>query len=95
MLAFFLTSLPGESLLTYLGEIAFKVKINTLFSRIVSAYCQKMGIASGSIRFHDDGGQRINEAQTIAEVWGVFLHNVYYSKVWEHKLMGLSFLVGP
>lgn len=52
----------------HLGELAFKVKSNTVFSRIVNAYCKNKGIGAKSVRFHDDGGQRISIERTIAEV---------------------------
>lgn len=52
----------------HLGELAFKVKNDTVFSRIVNAYCKNRGINPKSVRFHDDGGQRIDVARTITEV---------------------------
>lgn len=58
----------GPNVCTHLGELAFKVKSSTVFSRIVNAYCKNKGISPKSVRFHDDGGHRINIEQTVAEV---------------------------
>jgi hypothetical protein len=50
------------------SELAFKVKGGTTFSKIVNAYCKNKGINPKSVRFHNDGGERIDVNRTIAEL---------------------------
>ena len=44
-------------------EVHFRVKTKTKFEKIISAYCQKKGMDSGSLKFLHDG-VRIQKHQT-------------------------------
>ncbi len=45
------------------GEVVFRVKATTKFSKIMEAFCQKKSWASNQVRFLFDG-QRVNADQT-------------------------------
>ena len=51
-----------------LGELAFNVKENTPFSKIMSAYCKQKGIAvAKSVRFLTEEGLRCSADKTVGE----------------------------
>lgn len=49
------------------NEVYFKVKKTTIFSKVMAAYCKKVGAEPDSVRFLFDG-QRIQGSQTPEEV---------------------------
>jgi small ubiquitin-related modifier len=49
------------------NEVYFKVKKTTTFSKVMNAYCKKVGADMSSVRFLFDG-QRLREEQTPADL---------------------------
>ncbi|KJE88408.1 ubiquitin [Capsaspora owczarzaki ATCC 30864] len=49
------------------SEVNFKIKKTTKMSKLIDAYCQRVGINPASVRFLFDGA-RINGDQTAADV---------------------------
>eukprot|EP00871_Galdieria_phlegrea_P001508 jgi/Galph1/2358/GphlegSOOS_G34.1 len=46
------------------GELTFKLKKKTSMKKLMTTYCEKMGVAYGTYRFMLDG-KRINEDDTV------------------------------
>jgi hypothetical protein len=55
-------------LTTETGELIFKVKLSTQFSKIASAFCKARGVDVKTVRFLSDRGQRLMGQTTIEEV---------------------------
>ncbi|KAF8246868.1 hypothetical protein K440DRAFT_317911 [Wilcoxina mikolae CBS 423.85] len=50
------------------GELIFKVKLSTQFSKVASAFCKARGVDVKTVRFLSDRGQRLMGESTIEQV---------------------------